>query len=149
MCNQLFAALSGSETAADVMTNSIPSGTETARPFLPAKDFAVSKRFYDALGFRKLLDGEVAIYGIGATSFILQNYFQKEWAGNFMMQLQVDDLDAWWARIVSLDLPAHFGVPAPKPPAMQPWGLRIAYIVDPSGVLWHVAQRRPEVLHDR
>ena len=42
---------------------------------------------------------------------------------------------------MSLDLPANFGVPKPKPPAMQPWGLRIAYIVDPSGVLWHVAQR--------
>jgi len=34
----------------------IPSGTELARPFLPAKDFAVSKSFYEALGFEKLLD---------------------------------------------------------------------------------------------
>jgi uncharacterized glyoxalase superfamily protein PhnB len=24
---------------------------------------------------------------------------------------------------------------------VQPWGLRIAYVVDPSGVLWHVAER--------
>lgn len=39
---------------------------------------------------------------------------------------------------MSLDLPAKFGVPVPKPPMMQPWGLRIAYVVDPSGVLWHV-----------
>jgi uncharacterized glyoxalase superfamily protein PhnB len=66
-----------------------------------------------------------------------------------MMQLLVDDLDDWWQRIVSLDLPAKFGVPVPKPPTMQPWGLRIAYVVDPSGVLWHVAQRRPAVSHDR
>jgi uncharacterized glyoxalase superfamily protein PhnB len=33
-------------------------------------------------------------------------------------------------------------VPAPKAPAMQPWGLRVAYVVDPSGVLWHVAERK-------
>ncbi len=130
------------------MKSLIPTGAETARPFLPAKDFALSKRFYEALGFTKLLDGDVAIFQIGASSFILQNYFQQEWAGNFMMQLMVDDLDAWWTHIVSLDLPARFGVSAPKPPAMQPWGLRIAYLVDPSGILWHVAQRRPGAKHD-
>lgn len=95
-----------------------------------------------------MLDGEVAIFRAGESSFILQNYFQKEWAGNFMMQLVVDDLDAWWSRIVALDLPRNFGVPAPKAPAVQPWGLRIAYVVDPSGVLWHFAQRRPGVAHD-
>src|SRR3954463_14400957 len=125
------------------MNASVPAGTEIARPFLPAKDFDLSKRFYEALGFTKVLDGDVAIFQIGASSFILQNYFQEEWAGNFMMQLMVDDLDAWWAHIVSLNLPAHFGVPAAKPPATQPWGLRIAYVIDPSGVLWHIAQRRP------
>ncbi len=78
------------------MVQSLPSGTESARPFLPALDFATSKAFYEALGFAKELDGDdVAIYRIGATSFLLQNYFQKEWAENFMMQLLVDDLDAW------------------------------------------------------
>jgi uncharacterized glyoxalase superfamily protein PhnB len=65
-----------------------------------------------------------------------------------MMQLMVDDLEAWWAHIESLDLPSQFEVQPPKPPAMQPWGLRIAYVYDPSGVLWHVAQRREGVVHD-
>src|SRR5437899_1581658 len=125
------------------MNASVPTGNETARPFLPAKDFELSKRFYEALGFVKVLDGDVAIFRMGTSSFILQNYFQEEWAGNFMMQLMVDDLDAWWTHVTSLDLPASFGVPTPKPPALQPWGLRVAYIVDPSEVLWHVAQRRP------
>ncbi|MDV3459057.1 VOC family protein [Sphingomonas sp. HF-S4] len=120
----------------------IPTGTELARPFVPARDFARSKRFYQALGFATLLDAtEVAIFEIGATSFLLQNYYQKDWAENFMMQLVVDDLDAWWRHIERLDLPAGFGIPAPRAPALQPWGLRIAYLVDPSGVLWHIAQR--------
>jgi catechol 2,3-dioxygenase-like lactoylglutathione lyase family enzyme len=130
------------------MNTSVPSGTETARPFLPTKDFELSKRFYEVLGFEKVLDGDVAIFRMGASSFILQKHFQKEWAENFMMQLMVDDLDAWWGHVVSLDLPPRFGVPPPKPPAMQPWGLRVAYVVDPSGVLWHVAQRRPDIRHD-
>jgi uncharacterized glyoxalase superfamily protein PhnB len=119
-----------------------------ARPFLPAKDFDLSKRFYEALGFTKALDDDVAIFRIGASSFVLQNYFQKDWAENFMMQLMVDDLDAWWAHVSALDLPTTFGVPAPKPPKVQPWGLRIAYLTDPSGVLWHVAQRRLDTQHD-
>src|SRR5688572_25829959 len=127
---------------------SVSTGTEIARPFLPAKDFELSKRFYEALGFAKVLDGEVAIFRIGRSSFILQKHFRKEWAENFMMQLMVDDLDAWWTHIASQDLPQKFGVPAPKAPALQPWGLRIAYVVDPSGVLWHIAQRRPSVKHD-
>jgi hypothetical protein len=66
------------------MDSSIPAGTEIARPFLPAKDFDLSRRFYEALGFAKVLDGEVAIFRIGASSFVLQNYFQKDWAENFM-----------------------------------------------------------------
>lgn len=126
----------------------IPAGNERMRPFLPAKDFDRSKKFYEALGFEKVLDSEVAIFNVGSGGFILQRYFQKEWAENFMMQILVDDLDAWWAHIQSLDLPGRFGVTAPKPPAMQPWGLRIAYVVDPSGVLWHFAQRRPNAKHD-
>lgn len=35
----------------------------------------------------------------------------------------------------------RFGVCATKPPVVQPWGLRVAFVVDPSGVLWHIAQR--------
>ena len=126
----------------------IPTGSELARPFLPAKDFEQSKRFYELLGFEKRLDGEVAIFGVGASSFILQRYFQKELAENFMMQLMVDELDVWWEHVSSLDLSAKFGVSEPQPPKVQPWGLRVAYLVDPSGVLWHVAQRRPNTRHD-
>jgi hypothetical protein len=74
--------------------SAIPTGTELARPFLPAQDFELSKRFYEALGFEKVLDGEVAIFRVGAGGFILQRFYRKELAENLMMQLMVDDLDA-------------------------------------------------------
>jgi hypothetical protein len=128
--------------------SSLPSGTEHARPFVPAKDFALSKRFYLQVGFKLLLDGEVAIFGIGQTSFILQNFYNKDWADNFMMQLMVDDVDAWWTHLHALDLPAAFPTVSLRQPVVQPWGLKIAYLVDPSGVLWHVAQRREGTAHD-
>ena len=127
---------------------SVSLGTALMRPFMPAKDFELSKRFYEALGFEKVLDSEVAIFNANSGGFILQRYFQEDWAKNFMMQLMVDDLDAWWEHINALDLPSQFGVPSPKAPSMQPWGLRIAYLVDPCGVLWHVAQRRKGAAQD-
>ncbi|HEY4232343.1 MAG TPA: VOC family protein [Lacipirellulaceae bacterium] len=128
---------------------SLPAGTELARPFIPAKDFDLSKRFYEALGFEKVLDSDVAIFNASSGGFILQRQYQKEWAENFMMQLMVDDLDAWWAHITALNLPKQFGVSTPQAPATQPWGLRIAYVADPSGVLWHIAERREDTPQDR
>jgi hypothetical protein len=69
------------------------------------------------------------------------SYFER--AENFMMQLMVDDLDAWWIHIGTLGLETEFSVPPPIAPTLPPWGLRVAYLVDPAGVLWHVAERRP------
>lgn len=120
---------------------SVPAGNELARPFLPTRDFQVSVGFYEALGFVKLLESEVAIFEIGAGGIILQRYYQKDWAENLMLQLVVDDLAAWWKHIESLELPQRFGVAEPKAPAMQPWGVNTAFLFDPAGVLWHVAQR--------
>lgn len=126
----------------------IPSGTERVRAFLPSKDFERTKLFYEALGFEKVLDGEVAIFNVASGGFIVQRYYQKEWAENTMMQLMVDDLDAWWTHLTALDLPAKFAVQPPKPPALQPWGVRVAYVYDPCGVLWHVSQRRAAMKQD-
>ena len=123
----------------------LQSGTELARPFIPARDLELSKRFYVRLGFEKVLDGDVAVFRVGRGGFILTRFHEVE---NFMMQLMVDDLNAWWTHITSLDLENEFGVPAPRAPAMQPWGLRGAYVIDPSDVLWHVAERRPGVPQD-
>lgn len=127
---------------------SIPTGAELARPFLPTLDFDVSKAFYEAIGFEKVLDDEVAIFKTGSGGFILQRLYDKRWAEMTMMQLMVDDLDAWWAHLQSLDLAAKFGVEPPRAPAMQPWGLRISYLFDPAGILWHIAERRPGVAWD-
>lgn len=126
----------------------VPNGNERVRAFLPCKDFDTSRRFYEALGFEKVLDSEVAIFNAGSGGFVLQRYFQKDWAENTMLQLMVDDLDAWWNHVSGLDLPGRFGVQAPKPPAMQPWGLRVSFVFDPSGVLLHICQRRSGAAQD-
>lgn len=126
----------------DHVAPKVPNWSERARAFLPTKDFDVCKEFYPDLGFELRLEGaNVAIFATGESEFLLTRFYQKDYAENFMMQLLVDDLDAWWDRISSLDLPSKYDVWAPKEPAVQPWGLRIAFVVDPSGVLWHFAER--------
>jgi catechol 2,3-dioxygenase-like lactoylglutathione lyase family enzyme len=110
--------------------------------FVPSKDFAVSKRFYLDLGFQETWDGGDACgLEIDGHSIILQNFYVKEHAGNFMMSLGVDDADAWWERIQNLGLEEKYQLGMAKPPALQPWGLRVLYLSDPTGVLWHIAER--------
>jgi len=65
--------------------------------FVPAKDFDLSCRFYEALGFRAGDDDtDVRYYGRGGSGFLLQNFYVKQWANNFMMAMHVGDLDTWW-----------------------------------------------------
>ena len=83
--------------------NSVPSGNERARAFLPSKDFEISKAFYIALGFTMVLEGDVAIFAAGESEIILTRFYQKEYAENFVMQILVDDLDAWWTHISTVN----------------------------------------------
>jgi catechol 2,3-dioxygenase-like lactoylglutathione lyase family enzyme len=120
----------------------IPGGVVSVRSFVPASDLEVSVNFYREVGCGvQRLGEDSAEAKLSGFSFLLQQFEAPGFAGNYMMQLLVDDVDPWWERIASLPLVERYGIHPPKAPAMQPWGLRVAYVVDPSGVLWHIAQR--------
>jgi hypothetical protein len=122
----------------------LAASVRALRPFLPARDFATSKRFYIDLGFRvEPLGGDLAEMHLGAHSFLLQNYFVDAWAANCMMHVLMTNLEGWWERVASLDLPSRYGVTSPRAPKLEPWGLNTAYVFDPAGVLWHFAQLPP------
>jgi hypothetical protein len=124
----------------DSITQLIPK-IRAVRPFLPAKDFETSLRFYKAIGFHAHPLGDtLAELSLGTHAFLLQSYYVKEWAENTVMHVLVTDVDAWWRHIDSLDLANRFGVSPPGPPKIEPWGLTVAYVFDPSGVLWHFAE---------
>lgn len=111
------------------------------RPFVPARDFPLSSRFYHQLGFvASFADEQVALLDLDGFGFILQNFYVKEFAENCMIQLAVGDVDAWWRRVDAAALVSDFGVNEPRAPAMQSWGMRVGFLFDPSGVLWHVAE---------
>jgi hypothetical protein len=110
------------------------------RAFVPAKDFAISKRFYADLGFRvEPLGDSIAAMHLGSYSFLLQDFYVEEWANNFVLHMFVDDLDVWWEHVSSLNLDSRYGVKSPRAPKLQSWGLTVAYMFDPAGVLWHIA----------
>jgi hypothetical protein len=65
------------------------------KAFVPARDYALSKKFYLDLGFAINFETEgVTEFEAGAFRFLLQNYYVREFAESFMMQLTVKDADA-------------------------------------------------------
>ena len=111
------------------------------KAFVPARDFALSMQFYEALGFtRASVFEDIAYFHCGDSSFLLQDFYVAEHADNFMMHLLVEDVDAWHA--VAKDVAARFGVRIGEPQD-QPWAMRDFTLFDPSGVLWRIAQNIP------
>jgi hypothetical protein len=110
------------------------------KAFVPSRDFALSKRFYRDLGFTiGWSSDELAYLHHGSSSFLLQNFYVKEHADNFMMHLLVEDVEAWWSHVQDNRLTAKYGVMV-EPPKDRPWGLRDFVVVDPTGVLWRIGQ---------
>ena len=120
-----------------------PDSVLDLKVFVPARDFSLASQFYLDLGFKRLWGDEgLAAFQIGAFRFLLQNFYVEAWAGNFMMHLMVEDADPWWAHIESIGLRDRYPGIMAKPPALQPWGLRVLYLSDPSGVLWHIGDNK-------
>jgi uncharacterized glyoxalase superfamily protein PhnB len=114
--------------------------TVEVKAFVPANDFDLSKQFYQDLGFDLAWsDDHLAYFRHGSSSFLLQNFYNEVHAGNFMMHLLVEDVDAWWRHVQDQGLPAKYSVHA-EPPADRQWGMRDFVFVDPTGVLWRVGQ---------
>jgi uncharacterized glyoxalase superfamily protein PhnB len=113
------------------------------KAFVPAKDFELSKQFYQDLGFTMpWSDNDLASMHHGNTSFLLQNFYLKDLADNFMMHLLVEDVDAWWEKVTEKQIAQKYGVKV-LPPEQRPWKMRDFVLIDPSGVLWRIAENSP------
>lgn len=110
--------------------------------FIPAKDFQLSCKFYEDLGFRKTVSVDNAFrYEIDGCSFWLQDYYVKEWAENCMLCLYVDDIYSWHERIKKLNLEENYnGLAKVFSEPHEENGSLIMNVGDPSGVLWHIFQ---------
>lgn len=108
-------------------------------PFVPSgKDYDASRRLFAELGFEETWENDgCAGYRNGAAQFILQRYDDATFAGNFMVRLDVPDLDAWWRAVSRKQLDRTYPGFRINPPADFPWGREVNFI-DLAGVCWHV-----------
>lgn len=108
------------------------------KAFVPARDFELSKRFYAELGFSiPWSSDDLAYLHVGECSFLLQKFYRKEHAENFMMHLLVPDIEPWWRRVEDRRLVERFGIRA-LPPEDRPWRIRDFVLTDPTGVMWRI-----------
>ena len=106
------------------------------KPFVPAKDFDLSKRFYQDVGFTLDWNNEhMAYLHHGSARFLLQNFYEQAFAENLMLHLLVKDVDAWHQRLVERGVAERYGVRLGAVED-QPWGMRDFVLNDPCGVLW-------------
>lgn len=108
--------------------------------FPSVTDFDTAIRFYQEIGFE--LDWRsdaMAVIRKDNCKFLLQNSSNNWIEGNFMMVLEVDDLDDWWTHLESLNLPEKYPGVRLRAPEDYPWGKREIHLIDPCGVLWHIS----------
>ncbi|MCX8212357.1 MAG: hypothetical protein ACI974_001585 [Paraglaciecola sp.] len=116
------------------------ANTSHLRPFVAAKDFAVSRAFYSDLGAtERWASNDMVLLELGDSLFYLQDAYVKAWAENTMLFLMVPDLDLCWQELQALDLVNRYPGVRWKKPTDYPWGLREIHLIDPAGVLWHFA----------
>ena len=113
------------------------------KAFVPARDFALSQRFYADLGFDKRSEGGgVAYFQVDGCAFLLQDFHEQALADHLVMHLLVPDVQAWFRHVQAQDLAGRYGVRVTSLEE-QPWGITEFVVLDPSGVCWHIGQNTP------
>lgn len=111
------------------------------RAFIPARNFALSKQFYAALGWEvKDVDPRMALATLGTCHFYIQDYYLKEVAENSMLHVTVDDAQAWHDHVAAVLRGSRFEAARVQAPKRQPYGALVTFVHDPTGVLLHLCQ---------
>lgn len=111
------------------------------RSFIPARDFELSRDFYQALGCElEWSDANLALFRLGPSRFYLQRYYVREWAENTMLHVAVPDAAQCHADIATVLESSRFAPARVAAPRHEPYGAWVTYVWDPSGVLLHLVQ---------
>lgn len=114
--------------------------TVEIKAFVPAKDFELSKSFYQELGFTMASEGGgVAYFYTGSSSFLLQDFYEETLANNFVMHLLVEDITAWHSHLKASGVAEKYQIELTDI-VEQPWRMLDFIIQDPSGVQWRIGQ---------
>ena len=112
--------------------------THSILTFVPSKDFETSTSFYRALGFEVNNDDDVRHCSSGDAAFLLQDFYVRAWANNFMMAMHVDDAQSWVDK--AQELTSEYPETRTQDPKLEDFGLIVGHFWDPTGVLWHITQ---------
>lgn len=110
------------------------------RPFIGAKDFGISRKFYTDLGFEEsILSNNLSYFKSEGLGFYLQDAYVKDWVDNTMVFLEVDDVERFWNELVALELDKKYPGVRLAPIRKLDWGSE-CFLHDPSGILWHFGE---------
>jgi len=110
---------------------------KSIRPFIGAKNYGVSRQFYQDLGFEEIvLSANMSYFKSDTLGFYLQDAYVKDWIDNTMIFMEVEDVKPFFDDLSALALPSKYEGVKVTPVREQPWGSE-CYLHDPSGVLWH------------
>lgn len=113
-----------------------PQG-KSIRPFIGAKDYNLSRKFYRDLGFEEVITSpKMSYFFRGTFGFYLQDYYIKDWVDNSMVFFEVDDLEQMLADIKHLKLTETYDMVRLSNIVENDWGNEF-FLHDPSGILWH------------
>ena len=114
--------------------------TTSIRPFIGANNFELSRAFYRDLGFEEtVLEAKLSLFRNGTSTFYLQDYYVADWINNTMLLLEVANVNQQYQALNDSNLFVNYPDAHLLPIEVESWG-EVFFIIDPSGVLWHVAE---------
>jgi hypothetical protein len=82
---------------------------KSIRPFIGAKNYAVSRKFYQDLGFEEsIISPDMSYFKTNEMGFYLQDAYVKDWIDNLMIFMEVDDVNRFWNELLALKLTAKY-----------------------------------------
>jgi hypothetical protein len=110
------------------------------RPFIGAKDFEESRKFYRDLGFEEIvLSKDMSVFKMQSLAFYLQNAYVQDWVDNTMVFMEVEDVGKFYDELMILRLDSKYEGVKLTPIRGYDWG-RECFLHDPSGILWHFGE---------
>ncbi len=113
---------------------------KSIRPFIGAKNYEESRKFYQDLGFEEsILSSDMSYFKTNGFGFYLQNAYVKDWIDNSMIFMEVDDVKRFWNELLELELTSKYDNVRLTPIRELVWG-KECFLHDPSGILWHFGE---------
>ena len=109
-------------------------------PFIPSgNNFDAAKNLFVELGFKINWDaGDYIGFEQDGCKFILQKYDNKAFAENLMINVKVDDVQAFRNNLMEKKLPEKFDIRIGEI-TNQPYGKEVN-LIDIAGVCWHFVE---------